>query len=294
MGSKATEQKLRLYVRLDEVHAVLIVEGQEDSNLYTDAFNKVIHGKDARVIICNGKGGVLGLRNFANLNFADAPKLMFFIDRDHDDFIGLSLADDRTYVTDNYSIEWDACTEEVIFALVARHYALSTNDPAWEKVKEKFHELMACWISHARPIMYAVIVARRAGQKLDLEQIALSDICRLNGSTLEPTGVELGALLEKAGSLHCPGAEDLDQCEVDLLKYDSRVYVRGKLVVQFFCEFFRKLGAICGSPEKIDGQGLATKVQIGKNNFIQFILDDWMIPDSLRNFFLSWNDRQAA
>ena len=293
-ASKATEQKLRLYVPLDEIYAVLIVEGQEDSNLYTDAFNKVMDGKDTRVIICNGKGGVLGLRNFANVNYADASKLMFFIDRVHDDFIGLSMEDERTYVTDNYSIEWDACTEEVLFALVARHYALSTYDPVWEKVKEKFHKLMACWNSHARPIMYAMILARRAGQQLELESIYLSDICRLNGSTYEPTGAELGVLLEKAGSRHCPSGEDLAQCEYDLSKYDIRAYVRGKLAVYFFCEFFQKIGEICDSPEKIDGQGLVTGVQTGKSIFFQFIRDDWVIPESLRNIFLSWNDRQAT
>jgi len=293
-ASKATEQKLRLFARLDEVHAVLVVEGEEDSNLYTDAFNKVIDGKVARVIICNGKGGVLGLRDFADANFVESTKLMFFIDRDHDEFIGLSFSDERTYITDHYSIEWNACTEEVIFALIARHYALSANDPVWEIVKAKFEELMACWVGHAMPVMQGVIVARRNGQHMDLEQILLSDICRINGSTIDHTGLGMAELLAKAGCTNCPDAEELSDCQDEVSELDHRHYVRGKLVVQFFCGFFKKLSAICGSPEKIDGQGLETGVQIGKNNFFRFVLGDWQIPASLRAFFLAWRDRQSA
>lgn len=291
-ASNATQQKLRLFVRLEEVQAVLVVEGDEDSGLYTDAFHQVVEGAHIRVIICNGKGGVLGLRDFADANFPKAVKLMFFIDRDHDDFLGLKYGDERTYVTDHYSIEWDACTEGILFSLIARHYTLSVGDPIWEVVREKFHEMMGAWLDHSRPIMQAVVVARRRGEVLDLEQLPLSDICRFNASTFECAGSGLEVLLTKVGCGLCPTNEELTQCHAEFCEKDARSYVRGKLAVQFFCEFFRRLSEICGNPEKIDGRGLITRVQLGKNNYFQFILGDWLIPDTLRTFLSNWDSRR--
>jgi len=293
-ANKATEQKLRLFVRLAEVQAVLVVEGEEDSDLYCNAFHEVLEGASVRVIICNGKGGVLGLRDFADSSFREEVKLMFFIDRDHDDFLDLTHGDERTYVTDHYSIEWEACTEDVLFSLVARHYTLSAGDPIWDVVRERFRELMGIWIDHCKPIMVAVVAARRRGEVLDLEQLLLSDICRFDAGRLERTASGLEVLLTKAGSANCPDDEELAQCATELCGCDARLYVRGKLVVQFFCEFFRRLGEICGNSKKIDGRDLFTGVQIGKNNYFQFILSDWTIPDSLRAFFIDWERRQEA
>lgn len=293
-ASNATEQKLRLFIRLEEVQAVLVVEGDEDSDVYTDAFHQVVEGAHIRVIICKGKGGVLGLRDFADANFPNVIKLMFFIDRDHDDFLGLIHRDDRTYVTDHYSIEWDACTEEVLFSLIARHYTLSVGDPIWEVVREKFHEMMGAWLDYSRPIMQAVVVARQRGEVLDLEQLSLSDICRFNAPTFECAGNGLRTLLTKVGCKTYPTTQELTQCQVQLNDRDTRTYVRGKLVVQFFCEFFRKLSEICGNPEKIDGRGLTTGVQLGKSTYFQFILGDWLMPDTLRTFLSNWESRQIA
>lgn len=291
-ASKATEQKLRLFARSEEIHAVLVVEGEEDSSVYIDAFNKNSNGKHARIIICNGKGGVLGLRDFADLDFPNHSKLMFFVDRDHDDFLGLNSRDERTYVTDHYSIEWNACTEDIMYSLVARHYTLSAHDPVWATVREKFNELMAIWVNHALPIMQGVVFARRAGETLDLEQITLSDICRLRNATFERTEYELTTILGHAGAQCCPERKDLIEGKAEFLGHDYKQSIRGKLVVQFFCEFFRKLGTICGSPSKIDGQSLSTNVQIGKNNYFQFVLDDWVVPRSLQIFFQIWVNKQ--
>jgi hypothetical protein len=293
-ASNATEQKLRLFVPLEEVQAVLVVEGDEDSCLYTDAFHEVVEGAHIRVIICNGKGGVLGLRDFADANFPKAVKLMFFIDRDHDDLLDLIHYDERTYVTDHYSIEWDACTEEILFSLIARHYTLSVGDPIWDVVREKFREMMGTWLNYSCPIMQAVVVARRRGEILDLEQLSLSDICRFHDVTFEHSGSGLEELLTKVGCRACPTDDELTECQKEFGGKDARSYVRGKLVVQFFCEFFRKLSEICGNPEKIDGRGLTTGVQLGKNNYFQFILGDWCAPPSLRTFLSNWESRKTA
>ena len=293
-ASKATEQKLRLFVRLEEVQGILVVEGEEDSNLYTDAFHKVVEGVCVRVIICDGKGGVLGLRDFADANFSEETHLMFFIDRDHDDLVDLTHGDERTYVTDYYSIEWDACTEHVLFSLIAKHYALSVGDPIWDVVRVNFRASMGAWLEHTKPIMQAVVVARRHGEVLDLEQLSLSDICRFNAGAMERTSSSLEVLLTKAGCENYPSGEELADINAELGDCEVKKYVRGKLVVQFFCEFFRRLGEICGHPRKIDGRDLGTGVQIGKKNYFQFILGDWTVPDTLRTFFTDWEGRQRA
>ncbi len=290
----AVEHKLRLFTSDKKIPAILVVEGEEDSNLYAYAFHKVVSDSSVRVIICNGKGGVLGLRDFSADNFPNDTKAIFFIDKDHDDLLGLENKDERTYVTDHYSIEWDICTKNVLFKLIEDHYALNLSDPIWGVVRRKFCELMTSWLDHSRPVMQAVVVARRNGENLDLKQIMLSDICRFHGESLEHTGISLEDLLIKAGIKNCPAKEELDQCSRELRDCDDRLYIRGKLVVQFFCEFFRRLNKICGYPTKIDDQSLTTGVQIGRNNYVRGVLNIWTIPETLRKFFNDWKERQAV
>jgi hypothetical protein len=295
LANPVTRLKLSQFIRNKNVGAILVVEGKEDSQLYTYAFNTIVPNAKERIIICNGKVGVLKLRDFFESSFSRDKKTMFFIDKDHDDFVGLDYSKDGTYITDYYSIEWDVCTEQVLVALIGRHYTLSQNDPIRDIVNNKFQDLIQSWREHTKPIMQAVVVARRNGENnFDLDKIPLSSICRLKAGVFVPTDSDAKSLLSNAGCSSCPKSEELSQCATEFSSMDERLYIRGKLMLEFCCEFFRKLDEICINPKKIDGCDLETNVQIGKSNFVQFALNDWIIPDSLRDFLKNWTSREPT
>ena len=289
------KERLRECATNSKIEAVLVVEGYEDSPLYGDAFTMVLPNiQEIRIIVCGGKNSVLGLRNLLQRTFSNDTKTMFFVDRDHDDFLELHNADERTYVTDFYSIEWDFCTEDVLFSIISKHYTLNERDPIWNIAKQRFRSLMTVWLDHCRPVMQAVVVAKQMGEKLTLKKIFLSDICRFKAGTFQRTSDEINAILSKSGCVRYPDADDLSKGESALASVDSKSYVRGKLMVQFCCIFFKELNEICGKKPKIDSCELESDTPLGKNNFIRYLPSDWKIPESLRDFYVNWRARQTV
>jgi hypothetical protein len=276
-----------------KVDAILVVEGEEDSNVYTRAINSFKPDARVEVIICNGKGGVLGLRDFIDDYYSHDNKTMFFIDKDHDDLLGIDYRDDKTYITDHYSIEWDVCTEQTITALIERSYALTEKDPIWKSVRLKFIEMSQEWLDYSKPIMQAVVVLREKGEKPKLDGIRFSDICRFQAGVMRRTNYKLETLLKASGCL-CPDEKELSRCASKLDDIDERSYVRGKLAVEFCCAFLKDLNKICDYPTKIDRRPLQRKGNVGKSEFIQLAILDWTVPDSLQFFLRSWVSRQLV
>ena len=292
-SSADTQHRLRLFVADEKVGAILVVEGKLDDVLITDAFTRNVSDCRSTPIVCNGKGGVLGLRDFLDSKYHNDTKAMFFIDRDHDDFIRINDADKRTYITDHYSIEWCVCTEKVMCSIVAKCYALSKSDPFNSTVCVRFQQLMQEAMDHSRPVMQAVVAARQNGEVLDLNNISLSKICEFSNNKLVRTSYGINNLLKSANCSKIPTSKQLSKIKSQLQKEDDRSYVRGKIGLQFFCLFFRMLNEICGSPRKTNKKGLKTIEEIGQDNFRKFIPSDWTVPDSLKEFFAHWKGRNA-
>ena len=289
----ATKKKLRLSVTDKKFGAILVVEGQDDSVLITNAFESFFPSITPMTIRCDGKGGVLGLRRYFYTVFPNDTKTMFFIDRDHDDLLKVNNADKRTYITDHYSIEWNMCTPNVMWALVARYYTLSKGDPLWNIVRERFRSMMDDALDHSKLVMQAVVVARRNGESLDLDRIPLSEICRFKAGKLIRTSKGVKALLKQAECKTIPSDDELEEIKSELQGTDVRQYIRGKMILQFYYEFFRKLSQICGYRRKRDDSKFTTSVQVATEKFIQLISPDWKIPDSLDLFFVEWLSRKT-
>ncbi len=287
-SNRATELKLSQFIPLSDIGGILVVEGEEDSQLYTNAFYSFVVDEQIKVIICNGKGGVLGLRDYYNSKFSNDHKTLFFIDRDHDNFLGIDNTGNKTYITDNYSIEWDVCTEEILFTLIKRHYTLNEQDPVYGTARKKFKIIYKQWLCYTRPFMQAVVATRRNGELLDLGKTRVLDLCWFEDGVLKSTDTSIEDLLTNSGCTNCPEDKELSHCAAEFYDIDDRKYIRGKLVLQLFCEFFKNLKVICENQQKNDGNDLVTSVQIGKNNYFQYILDDWTVPESLREFIIEW------
>ena len=69
-------------------------------------------------VFVEGKDNVLALHSFINWNIFNKNQLLFFVDRDMSYWLdGITYYDENIYITDQYSFENDAVTED--FSLVA-------------------------------------------------------------------------------------------------------------------------------------------------------------------------------
>ena len=288
------EIQLTQLIPEDDVKAILVVEGWDDSVLIIRAFNVVMSGVYAAVIVCGGKYNVLKLRQLLYSDYSSDTKTMFFVDKDHDDFMGVDNTDERTYVTEYYSIEWIICTEEVMCSLIKRYYTLSEMDEIWKVVKARYRSQVKKCLDYLRPVMQAVVVVRKKGKRPKLKKISFSDICRFKDGTVNRTANGINALLGQSGCSTNFSNDDLSQISEEFGSMDDRLYIRGKLYLQFFREFFERLNEVCDRPIKIDGSSLTTSACIGKKGFVDFVGDDWKIPSSLRDFITRWRKRNVT
>lgn len=140
----------------------LFFEGDDDESFYMNFIGAVVPGGTLLVRYrCRNKRGVLYVYRKLDWGFYDPNRVLFFVDKDHSDFVSESLPEaENIFVTDCYSIEnyvvcthvFDRCTRELLHIDCAadEHSAMSQ---AFAAQLQMFHRMMLlidAWIIYAR------------------------------------------------------------------------------------------------------------------------------------------------
>ena len=103
------------------------VEGNEDISFYSQ-FIERHKENELKFIVCNGKENVIDNYNNLSWSFYDKKRVLFFIDKDFDDYIGNALInDENVFVTELYSIE-NYLVNEITLRKFIIDNCLITND----------------------------------------------------------------------------------------------------------------------------------------------------------------------
>jgi hypothetical protein len=221
----------------------IFVEGGLDLPFYCAAMRGTNFG-NARIVHfrCDGKTGVLDARREVRRSHPRCTRVLFFVDKDVDDHLGLALptAPDlfctRVYSVENYMVGVDAL--ETIWR---EHFCLPQDDPALATVRNQYRAMQARFRRILLPIMAWVLLAKRAGLRPNVNNLNIGRIVAVDDC--EPS-VRAGAyetLLRETSCSFRPNVTTWLAEAKKLAQLDLPTVVRGKFDIWFLARFLQQI-----------------------------------------------------
>jgi hypothetical protein len=280
----STWHKLRTSIATKKFDFYVAFEGEEDEEFYSGFLAARFPGKKFRPLICDGKGGVIALHQEVLESYGSPLNVFFFIDADHDRFLGQDDYPAQTFSTCGYAVENYIYDPEVILKGIRKHFQLNPADELCAEVQNALERDRDVFEVRARTIMSYSVALRTNDQSPDLDKVDLNSIFELNDDGLKRRKIDCAALLAAGGVAPLTSAEIYKHARL-LRNANPNVFFRGKLVSQFVVNFCRRLAKRFRSKQKLNGKPLKAKIEFGKNNLISAFVDFVEAPDRLLEFF---------
>lgn len=280
----AVWHKLRTSISTDKFDFFVAFEGEEDEEFYSKHLSARFPDKRFRPLICDGKGGVLGLHSEVLNAWGSAKNVFFFIDADHDRLIGIDEDLENTFVTCGYAVENYIYDDNVVLPAIDRLYQLNNADDLRGEISRCWHADCHVFEVRASTVMSYLLALRRSNQDPNLDRVNFNAFFAYQDGVLEKKTVSCNDLVEWM---------NVDRVEIRLLletmretqRLEKNAFFRGKMLAQFIISFFRNLPKRFDGREKLNGKPLKPKTDLGKANFIASFLDFTDCPDRLTDFF---------
>lgn len=229
------------YVYVENSEDVYIfVEGGDDVIFYAAMLRQLAPGRKVYDFDCRNKTGVLAARD--ELAKRGGKRCLFFVDKDHDDIIGLQLSSAGVFETEGYSIETYLCSIDIIESLWREILGLDLADPRLEHIRIQYGLSEGIFYQQMRPYMAWLVWHRRRGNNPSIRGIKPESILKFgpNSTTVFFRG-RIAELSQRAGVDGCqnPTAREILAVSRELAALDPQKYVRGKEHLWFFLEFLR-------------------------------------------------------
>lgn len=276
--------KLRTSIATNKFDFYVVFEGEEDEEFYSTFLERRFPGKNFRPVICDGKGGVLALHSEVIEAYGTPQNVFFFIDSDHDRFLGEDKYPEQTFSTCGYAIENYFYDPEVVYAGIKKHFQLNLADELWGDIRAAFERDRQTFELRAKSFMSYVVALRINDQNPSLDKVDLNSIFKLEDDGLKRREIDCADLLANAEVEALPLVEVLKHARL-LRDTDPSLCFRGKLVAQFVVNFCRRLGRRFTTRKKLNGKPLKAKIEFGKKNLVSAFVDFVDEPERLSEFF---------
>ena len=276
--------KLRTSLATQKFDFYVAFEGEEDEEFYSGFLAERFPGKKFRPVICDGKGGVFALHGAVIETYGILRNVFFFVDSDHDCFVGVAGYPAHTFSTCGYSVENYLYDTEVVLSGIKKHFQLNPADELCDEVRAAFEGDRQVFEARAKSLMSYVVALRANDQSPKLDKVDLNAVFELQDDGLSPRNIDCVALLAAAEVDPLPSNEVLQHARL-LRHCHPNSYIRGKLVAQFVVNFCRRIAKRFADKHKLNGRPLKAKIEFGKNNFVSVFVDFVDVPHRLRDFF---------
>jgi hypothetical protein len=222
----------------------LFFEGHDDAVFFRHFVDRYLQPR-VRVFIyrCDGKSKVFEAFERIVQRFPGVKSTLFFVDKDLDDILGIPWpTDPRVFVTDVYSIENYLATRTVMqrfFRDAVRMTGVQFDEATifehFEAQRTRFNRLMI-------PLMAWILALRRAGERPNLNNINLGEVCGLTDDCRvhARVGNRVKHLTAACGATK-RGHRQIAMVARDLSRMSSDRIVRGKFAAWFLVEFWKRL-----------------------------------------------------
>ena len=221
----------------------LFFEGHEDSVFFRSFVTRRLSPSTRTYEYrCDGKSNVYAAFSEITRRRPDVRGVLFFVDKDLDDVVGADWpTDPRIFVTDVYSIENYLVTRAVLEKYYSDAVRLAGVQFEKDEVGDHFDRQLARFYRTIRPVMAWVLMSRRAGIAVNLNNIDMRHICEWSSDCeVRRTDQRLRRLIAASGGLQGDKLfRRLSQAARELGRLPPKRVVRGKFELWFFVEFWR-------------------------------------------------------
>jgi hypothetical protein len=256
------------------IHA--FVEGEPDQAFYRSQIER--HCRVLPEVIlynCEGKKNVFAAHNDVISRFPDCKTVLFFVDRDLDDLVGVAWpCAPRIFVTEWYSVEHYVVSGESVLAYFQEFCKVRGAEIDLAKLSEQFQVQLLVFYRLILPVMAWVIAAKRTGLKPVVQNISMADLVSLDSEcATRRRFCQRLSLLNNVTGLNGETVtwKDVRSAVRDIKNVDPRQFVRGKFAGWLFIAFLNKASALLSSIVREAGGSMSTRVQIQESNFIQLL-----------------------
>jgi hypothetical protein len=284
-SSASVRTKYEQFCQVIREAFIIFVEGEEDENFYGTKIEEKYPSAVVRYIICDGKGGVLGARDFVDRKPKIGISCLFFVDRDHESFLGHGSERLDTFVTAGYSFESYFYSKKIVVDAICRKQKIRKSDPIRNTICSYFDESFPFLQQNAAKIFSLVVFARQNDENVTAQNLRYRDIFELRKGGIVRNNLKIVDLLEKLeiNNLNIRLSDCRKMAEVCNTAPYERI-VRGKFALDFVCDAINSAPRIFADERKIDGSEIRNTSQVGRKNFVVELIQYLDDPPDLIDF----------
>jgi hypothetical protein len=268
----------------------VIHEGREDPSFYRPHIrDRFPTGWEIRFVCCGTKKMVLKRSEEFADRYAIDPRVLFFVDKDHDDLFNVNEGRPYqwTYTTSCYSIENILCKKEVVRAYLTDIAGAHDMDPLCAQIVERYDESRSKFHELGISMMAWIVCARRHGISLNLNNIDTGRLFRvtdqLTAELVQDVPAQYVYLATTTGGQKPNRSLAAEDIEVDMKHLQSLVsdtWFRGKQDVWFLVKFLLK----AVENMKNNGRSVNARITLAPNNALEILGPRTPIPICLSQF----------
>ncbi len=267
----------------------LFVEGDADQAFYRAQLSRHLpEGVSPFFYNCEGKKRVFDAYADILSRYPHISTALFFVDKDLDDILGRPWpSDPRIFTTDLYAIENYAVARACFERYLSDHVKIRNVELESAVLLDQFDEQLAKFHKLSLPIMAWILIMRRQGESVILNDVDFGKLFRLDAGELKRRS-KRGTLNYLKRVTQC--SQDCDwrtlrQASLELSRFAPKRYIRGKFEAWWFVAF---VNHICDAASRVAAEqgGAVVRVsQLSSATMIQLLSESAIAPTSLSNFF---------
>lgn len=222
-----------------------LVEGVEDNSFYRHFFEIYKENIPVKYIVCNGKQNVIDNYNDLDWQFYDKKRILFFIDKDFDDYIEReTLNDENVFITDYYSIENYLVDEKILENFITDN-CLITSESVIQLAVENFKKQHEIFVKQLKMISAWMMYCRKNNFEVCFNDIKMSDLFKIDNDgklikkSLSTYRSKFEYLCDKTQSNHFNIAEIRFFYNKIKEETKPKKYIRGKYELYFMFMYLK-------------------------------------------------------
>ena len=265
----------------------IFLEGRDDPSLIRVNVQQFAEQKALSVetIILGNKKEVLNAYDYLGKRFPNNPRIMFFVDKDHDDLLGETrgiTTQQGLFVTQHYSIENYLVSETAIATILTDCWGLDSSSDAIRIACQEFHKFQQDYRQIFLEWMAWLLAARRLGEKPNNNNIKLQILTvDINYQITLNWQPDIFAHLGRVCNVNIqPGPRTIDSTIRELEALPTKVWLRGKQELWCLIKFLNRLE----EEVKTGKVKLKIRSQININNIVELLAPRLPCPSDLRDY----------
>nr|WP_315035085.1 DUF4435 domain-containing protein [uncultured Chryseobacterium sp.] len=280
-----------------------LVEGVEDISFYRPFMEIYKEGVPIKYIVCNGKQNVIDNYNDIDWDFYDKKRVLFFIDKDFDDYIGKEIiSDNNVFITDCYSIENYLVDERILEKFIIDN-CLITNEEIIELTIENFKVQHIIYIKQLKMISAWMMFCRKNNFNVSFNEIKMSDLFKIDNEgklkkkTLSSYNSKFEYLCDKTNTNHFNIGEIRHYYNLIDRESKPKKFIRGKYELYFMFMYLKYISENIvneiSKEVKLHNKNAPKKdkiirpkitIQLQEENIFQILYNKTKVPEKLKAF----------